>query len=173
MRSVIRFLTAVAVVVASTAAQAGAISTNVWYVFGFYVGFSSPLEGWRSQIPDGATLPDDGPWTFTLAAPAVLSWTDLQNSGDRFEFFDNGVSIGVSGPDVPYGSGDCDTIACALGDSNYGKGSAILGAGNHSLSGTFLGVIGNGFGGFIIPEPGTLALIGMALASLAFTRRRT
>ena len=171
------FITA-ACLLSTSSAHAGPIAVNTWYNFGFNEDGSPLVTPFEVDGAFGAVaVPDAGPWTFTLAGEAELFWTDIQISGDRFEFFDFGVSIGASGPDVVFGSAVGTCIACALADSNFGKGSVSLGAGNHSLSGTFLGVVGYGDGAFIIrdravPEPAAVALLGVGLAAAAVVRRR-
>jgi len=174
----LRGIAAAATLVAAGATQAAPITTDTWYFFGFG-STGTPLTGsvadtYQSGPIVGVGSPE-GSWTIHLDRAAQLFWTDLQVSGDRFEFFDGGVSVGASGADNPNGSSTGTDIAAALADANYGKGSAILGAGDHTLTGNFLGVITFGDGAFIvhdIPSPGSLALAALGLSLLGFARRR-
>jgi len=174
----LRGIAAAATLVAAGAAQAAAITTDTWYFFGFG-DTGTPLTGstadtYQSGPIVGVGSPE-GSWTIHLNRAAQLFWTDLQISGDRFEFFANAVSVGTSGTDCVGCSSTGTDIAAALADANYGKGSATLGAGDYTLTGTFLGDVKFGDGAFIVrdlPAPGSLALAALGLSLLGFARRR-
>src|SRR5262245_7701913 len=73
------------------------------------------------------------PWTFTAPAAGVtLTVTDAFLTGDQFEIFDFGASIGLSSVVVP--SGDCgdDPVPC-LANPATSSGVFQLAAGPHSL----------------------------------------
>jgi hypothetical protein len=94
----------------------------------------------------------DTPLTITLATAMVLIVTDGLQQGDEFELFDFGASIGST-------SANTNNVFHNCGDN----------AGNHSLTGIVTdSPHGSGDAFFIIqqvPEPGTLALLGIALAA--------
>src|SRR5690606_35581913 len=108
-----------------------------WYTFGFE-GVGTDLvssDGFTLGTNPASIDTPDGPWTFTLAAPGTLTVLDGFLSTDRFELFDNLVSIGTTS--APIDGGTCGSdISCALGDSRYSSGIFALAAGDHSLTGT-------------------------------------
>jgi hypothetical protein len=182
LKSAIAGVTALVAVALAAPAGASPITTNTWYTFGFN-GTGSALAGPVALGTNPASLAaPDAPWTISLAGPANLTITDLEISGDYFTLYDNGVLLGTSDPGVPNATNACNIdISCALADSNYGKGTFLLGAGDHSITGIFEGVIGYGDGAFTIaattaptpaPEPMTLAIFGAGLLGAAAATRR-
>ncbi|MGC4050574.1 MAG: PEP-CTERM sorting domain-containing protein [Paludibaculum sp.] len=124
-----------------------------------------------------ALLLGPAPWTFVApAGGAVLTVTDAFFSGDRFEIFDFGSSIGLTS--VPLDNIDCgdDPVPC-LATAGVSSGIFNLAAGNHSL--TISPTISNGGGsGYLlvdvplasVPEPGSWLLVGLGLALLTFSK---
>ena len=150
--------------------------------------FSGPGMSLTSGV--GATLatnPPDGnpivqvgdpPWTITTLVPTRLLVLDLFESVDQFEILDNAAVIGMTS--VPVDGGTCESdITCSLADLRYSRGEFILAAGNHSLTGAQLdGIPGAAVFQLTVlstvPEPDTLALLGLGTLLLAgaVARRR-
>lgn len=114
--------------------------------------------------------------------PGTLIVLDLFSRGDRFEVFDNLVSIGQTSVVVNDGLSTCsNNIGNCLADLTYSRLIAnIAGAGAHSIT---INVLQNALGTFSgaavfqlaspgIPEPGTLGLLAGGLALLALRRFR-
>ncbi len=68
-----------------------------------------------------------------------------------------------------------EDISCALADPFFSSGTFYLPPGTDTITGTFLGSVGNGDMDYIveaIPEPGSLALFGTGMLGLAAAIRR-
>jgi hypothetical protein len=147
---------------------------------------------------DFFTAPDAGiSWTFNCPASACqIHITDLFVISDQFEVYDNGVLIattpavldwdglgygspGVGGGFPPW-TPDPD-IAFASG--LYSKAVILVGNGDHSISIRDIHIppVAVGGGPFadgtvafrvMIPEPATLALLGLAFVAFGVARRR-
>ncbi|MBV8684696.1 MAG: PEP-CTERM sorting domain-containing protein [Caulobacteraceae bacterium] len=163
----------------SAPAQADNIKTGIWYAFGFTTtGTALFGPGYAAGTSPNGVLAPSAPWTITLSKPTTMVVTDVEESGDQFTLYDNGVLLGTTSTPVPYAQNVGECISCALASSNFSHGYFTLPAGVNVITGTFDGVVGNGDGDFAIgvPEPATWALmligfggLGMALRS----RRRT
>jgi len=122
---------------------------------------------------------DDGPFTFSSSSPVDVYITDDFESGDRFEIFDFGVSLGLTSvPTV----GDVDEMgpAAAFLDPDYSHGVFTVGPGDHSITIEVLaGSIDLGRGYIkaefsqlaAVPEPATLALCAVGALSGLIVRR--
>ena len=160
-------------------ASAAVITPDQWY------GFT-----WSGALPAGTTgqltfaaftpiaNPGASPWTFNIAEPTNLFVVDGFNSGDQFEAFNFGASLGVTSL-VPLGEVECvggnDPITC-LADPRFSSGVFLLVPGNYSLtiqtvSGLETGGSWFGFQPASVPEPGSLGLLALGAAA-AIARRR-
>ncbi|HTF72680.1 MAG TPA: beta-propeller fold lactonase family protein [Edaphobacter sp.] len=139
---------------------------------------ADPLGGFCISSSGTPTLFLNGPaWTF--AAPnggSVLTITDAFESGDRFQIFDFGLSIGLtSAPGAPVVDCGDDPVPC-LATAGVSNGFFNLDAGNHSITITPSLSSGGGSGYLrvdAVPEPGTWLLfaVGGGLLLLLKTRK--
>jgi hypothetical protein len=178
----------VGVLTLAAPAAAGPINIDTYYEFGFG-DVGSVATGCDPADPAGAfciessgtptTLLDAAPWTFTSPGiGSTLTVTDAFASGDRFQIFDFGVSIGLTSASAP-AAADCgdDPVPC-LADLGMSHGEFALTTGLHSIT---IEVAEGGFGsgylriedGSPIPEPATLVLLSTGIGALYRRRRRS
>jgi hypothetical protein len=161
-------------------AEAGPIVSNTFLEFGF-TDASVPATGCDPADPAGAfCVPSSGtptvfldapPWTFVSpAAGADLTVTDAFESGDRFQVFDFGSSLGFTS--LPAAGGDCgdDPLVC-LADPTMSKAIFALGAGPHAITLTPVQSPSGGGVGYLevsaavaaVSAPASLVLLGGGL----------
>ena len=189
MRHVVSVLIGCGLLIAFAApALAAAIPAGVFLEFGFTdpgvaaTGCDPADPSGPFCIPSFGTPTQFAPapaWTFTAdPGGATLTVTDVFVSGDRFEVFDFGGSIGLTS--AP-GSVDCgDDPAVCLTTSGISSGIFALGAGPHSIE--IVATLSPDFGGVgylrvdgataTVPEPTSLLLLlsGVALTVPAARR---
>jgi hypothetical protein len=172
----------------SAPASAGPIPFDEWLQFGFTEA-GTPASGCDPADPAGpfcipssgtpSTFLDAPPWTFTAAGSgATLRITDVFTSGDRFEIFDFGVSLGLTSlPALDVDCGD-DPVPC-FANAGMSTGLFVLPGGNHSLTIIPVAALEGGGSGYfhvegaaaVVPEPATLTLLATGLV-LSVRRRR-
>jgi hypothetical protein len=168
--------------------SAGPIQPNAWLEFAVSdpgidaTGCDPNDPAGAFCIPSGGTptqFLDAPPWTFTApASGASLTVTDAFESTERFELFDFGSSLGLTSAPAAAAVVDCadDPVVC-LGTTGMSVGSFALAAGAHSI--TVVPTLSQGGAGYlmvtaaaVVPEPGVLALLAIALSGVALQRLR-
>jgi len=162
-------------------ASATAIDVGTLYSFGFGNTDSSLVSGagfGSGTNPD--TTPAPAPsWDFTLTSPGQLFVTDLFNSGDVFEIFNFGTSLGETSV-AALGSDCLSDVTCAINDKNFSSAIYFLAVGTYSITGIVTSSpFGGGAGAFqvttsAVPVPAALPLLATGLGALgvAGLRRR-
>jgi hypothetical protein len=174
-----------------------AIQTNQWYTGAFFSSAGTQLYGPGTIL---GVNPTPGTNATVLYAPnntqtawttvnlpygGYLTVTDVENSGDEFDISVNGTDLGATSA-ASTGANCNNDISCAVSGTSaadFSSGTFSLPAGTDTFSGVVTTAISGGNFGFVIeanpqpddnplPEPATLAVLGMGTAGLAAVRRR-
>lgn len=140
--------------------------------------------GWQFfSFPGQLTVPFDlsfsweQDFSFVLMQAAVLRIQDIGSGGDSFEVYDNGSVIGTTRALFPDNLGAYFNPDLAALDPALDKGSFLLSAGNHIISGREIyHSTDSGGGAFLrvdtIPEPTIIALLALGCAAFNISRRK-
>ncbi len=167
---------------AASGVAAAPVEADQWYTFGFGERGSPLLPGKPGFTTIDGTIPaPDAPWTFSVPGGGRLIVADAFQSGDRFQIFDFGRSIGrTSSPRVGF---DCGTdLYCALAITQFSRGIFDLEPGEYSITGTAISSPTEaGAGAFrvtafapveAVSVPAAAPLLAAALGSLFLLLRR-
>lgn len=169
MKTTYRMLAAAGLLLGATQVVAAPLGYGSWQSFDYYDDIDS--AAWVDGNLDLISF------EVAITAPAYLKVVDVGFSGDRFEVFANGVSLGFTS--APVDAGDTDkglNFDAAFADSRWSQGVFALAAGNYTITGRAIGLAPDTFGGTggiqLVPEPSTWLLLGAGLAGLGLTARR-
>jgi hypothetical protein len=115
------------------AAQAETVAVTpdgVWHQFDVDGDLYGSLD-WVNVAADAAIS-----FNLVNSAPAYLTVVDGAFAGDRFEVFDNGISLGFTSAVAAASDGtSLHDFDAALADSRYSFATFLLGVGSHQITG--------------------------------------
>lgn len=149
----------------------GAVSTGAYPNYG--LGFISGGSNWYIAAGSGATV--TGYEFTTFDGPFGTSGTyfssPTSSTGDDFFMWGQGGATEQLGVDANYISGASITSGLVFANATLASLTLTTGTYNYAIpSDTVTLIIGGGRG--TVPEPGSLALTGLALAGLAAAARK-
>ncbi|MQY50641.1 PEP-CTERM sorting domain-containing protein [Rhodocyclus tenuis] len=167
-------LIAVALSAAALSAHADSVTpltTPDWNTFYFADAGSHWLDDFAANAPGNLSF------SLSLSGPAWLKVTDLGTTGDVFEVFDNGRSLGLtSAPQLANTQDIGIDFDAAFASRDWSHGQWLLGAGTHVITGLVSrSPVGAGIGGLqvtAVPEPDAYALLLAGLGLLGWAARR-
>ncbi len=169
MKTSHRMLAAAGLLLGATQVVAAPLAAGTWQSFDFYDDIDN--AAWVDGNLDLISF------DVSLTAPAYLKVVDVGFSGDRFEVFANGVSLGTTSAPVDAGNADQDLdFDAAFADSRWSQGVFALGTGTFTITGRAIGfapgVLAGTDGIEVVPEPSTWLLLGAGLAAFGLSARR-
>lgn len=91
--------------------------------------------GWQEFTFGGVGSTWSDSFTFTALSTVYLAVTDAFLSGDRFQFFANAVSIGLTSAPTTQGDQIGSNYDAAFADARWSSGQAALGPGSYTITG--------------------------------------